>query len=78
MVASAVLLLFLQLSAMEDCIDIGDGAAALGTLTCTLPAGSTFVQPWNTAWYRVGAVLSFSLTFVPLVAWCLLRIDRKA
>jgi hypothetical protein len=78
MVISAVLLLALQMSAMEDCIDLGNGIAAFGTLKCALPAGSTFVPPWDTAWYRLGAALSIGVAFAPLVVFLLRRRTRKA
>jgi len=78
MVVSVVLLLALQISAMEDCIDIGNGIAELGTLKCVLPAGSTFILPWDSAWYRLGAALSIGVTFVPMVVFLLRRLAKKA
>jgi len=78
MVVSAILLLALQMSAIEDCIDIGNGIAEFGTLNCVLPAGSTFIPPWDSAWYRLGAALSIGATFVPTVVSLLRRMASKA
>ena len=75
---SLLFLVALQMSAMEDCIDIGNGAASFGSLKCTLPAGSEFTRPWDSWWYRLGAVAAIALSFVPTVIFLRRRTSNKA